>query len=91
MGIVATAALSSVWAKSSLEEVGVWCLLSYVLMGPSMNWLLSSQDVICACTSFDHSDAAFPREGDKDDLEKNKTASDQKSHLVTEEERVNWW
>jgi len=28
---------------------------------------------------------------DRDDLEKNKTAVDQKNHLQTEEERVDWW
>lgn len=49
----------------------------------------------CICTSFDHSDGcdiALLREGDKNDLEKNdKTAVDQKNHLLTEEDRVDWW
>ena len=60
-----------------------------------MSWLLSAQEVTSVCTSFDHSDGcdvALPREGDKDDLEKNnKTAVDQKNYLLTEEDRVDWW
>lgn len=74
------AAQRAVLANSSLEKVGVWCLLSYILLGPYVSWLRSSQEVICTCTSFDHSDGrdvALPTECDKDDLEKNnKTAEE---------------